>query len=233
MPGSAIFNTSPGQPVSATTRLLPPPRTNRGRSRERANVAACCTSPIFLASTKYLAGPPILMVVSGASGMFSSTSTDHFQIYTWVEAGAPGWRVTLYLVHPRLWRSERQANILMRKENSMRNNFRLRAVLLLGSVLALLPVACSSNGNSSSGNSAMNMAGAWTVTAVSTEGKGTVSGTANVEQSGQGLGTNGVTTLTAVVGSISFSQSGTRLTGTITDSIKGVTYNFTGTLSGD
>jgi hypothetical protein len=132
-----------------------------------------------------------------------------------------------------LLRSERQANILMRKENSMRNNFRLRAVLLLGSVLALLPVACSSNSNSSGGNSVLNMAGAWTLTAVSTEGKGTVSGTANVEQSGQGLGSNGSTTLTAVVGGISFSQSGTSLTGTITDSIKGVTYNFTGTLSGD
>lgn len=116
----------------------------------------------------------------------------------------------------------------------MRNSFRL-AVLFLGSALALLPVACSSNSgsNGSGGNAAMNMAGAWTVTAVSTEGKGTVSGTANLAQLGQGLGTNGVTTLTAVVGSISFSQSGTSLTGTITDSIKGVTYSFTGTLSGE
>ena len=112
----------------------------------------------------------------------------------------------------------------------MGNNFRL-SVLLLGSALALLPVACSSN--SSSGNSGMNLAGAWTVTAASSEGKGTVSGAANLVQSGQGLGTNGLTTLTAVVGSISFSQSGASLTGTITDSIKGVTYNFTGTLSGD
>jgi hypothetical protein len=116
------------------------------------------------------------------------------------------------------------------KGNSMGNNFRL-SVLLLGSALALLPVACSSN--SSSGNSGMNLAGAWTVTAASSEGKGTVSGAANLVQSGQGLGTNGLTTLTAVVGSISFSQSGASLTGTITDSIKGVTYNFTGTLSGD
>jgi hypothetical protein len=114
----------------------------------------------------------------------------------------------------------------------MRNNFRL-AVPLLAGVLALLPVACSSNSNTSSGNPALNLAGSWTVTAASSEGKGTVSGTANVAQSGQGLGTNGLTTLTAVVGSISFSQSGTSLTGTITDSMKGVTYNFTGTLSGD
>lgn len=112
----------------------------------------------------------------------------------------------------------------------MRNNFRL-AALLLGSALALLPVACSSN--SSSGNSAMNMAGAWTATAVSSQGHGTVSSTTNVEQSGQGLGTNGATTLTAVVGSITISQSGTSLTGTLTDSIKDIIYNFTGTLSGD
>jgi hypothetical protein len=112
----------------------------------------------------------------------------------------------------------------------MRNNFRL-AVLLLVSAIALLSVACSSN--SSSGNSGMNMAGAWAITAVSSEGKGTVSGTASVEQAGQGLGTSGVTTFTAVVGSVTFSQSGTSLTGTITDSIKGVNYSFTGTLSGD
>ena len=113
--------------------------------------------------------------------------------------------------------------------------FRLRAALLLVSALALLPVACSSNTgkNSTGGNSGMNMAGAWTVTAISSESKGTVSGTASVEQSGQGPGTNGATTLTAVAGNISVSQLGTSLIGTITDSIKGVTYNFSGTLSGD
>jgi len=77
----------------------------------------------------------------------------------------------------------------------------------------------------------MNLAGAWTVTAISSDGLGTVSGTASVEQSGQGLGANGMTTLTAVVGSISVSQLSTNLVGTITDSIKGVTYNFSGTLS--
>jgi len=104
-------------------------------------------------------------------------------------------------------------------------------LLLLLSTSALLSVGCSSN--SSGGNSGINMAGAWTVTTASSEGKGTVSGSANVAQSGQGLGTDGVTTLTAAVGSISFSQSGTSLTGTITDSTKSVTYNFTGILSGD
>lgn len=115
----------------------------------------------------------------------------------------------------------------------MGNNFRLIA-LLLASVLALLAVACSNNSsNSSSGASGMNMAGAWTATAVSSQGQGTVSGTANVAQSGLGLGTDGVTTFTAVVGSISFTQSGTTLIGTITDSIKGINYTFTGTLSGN
>jgi uncharacterized protein YdeI (BOF family) len=79
----------------------------------------------------------------------------------------------------------------------------------------------------------MNMAGAWTATAASTQGQGTFSGTANVDQSGQGIGTNGATTLTAVVGSITISQSGTSLTGTLTNSIKDIIYNFTGTLSGD
>lgn len=112
----------------------------------------------------------------------------------------------------------------------MKNNFHLRAVLLLGSVL--LTVACGSNIPSSSSNDPMNMAGNWTITTVSTKGQGTVSGTANVTQSGQGIGTNGTTTLTAVIGSITVSQSGTSLTGTITNSIKAVSYNFTGTLSG-
>jgi hypothetical protein len=78
----------------------------------------------------------------------------------------------------------------------------------------------------------MNLAGNWTVTATSTQGMGTVSGTAAMTQSGQGMGTNGVTTLTAAIGSINVTQSGTNLTGTITDSIHDKIYNFTGTLSG-
>src|ERR1022692_2139219 len=80
MPSTATFSTSPDQPASATTRLLPPPRTKRGRSRERANVTASRTSPTSLASTKYLAGPPISLVVNGASGMFSSSCTNHFHL---------------------------------------------------------------------------------------------------------------------------------------------------------
>lgn len=116
----------------------------------------------------------------------------------------------------------------------MRNKFRVGTVLLLGSALALFAVACKSTNTSSnsSSNSAINMAGNWTLTTTSTEGHGTLSGTADVAQSGQDIGTNGATTLTAVVGSISVSQSGTSLNGTFTNPIKGVSYNFTGTLSG-
>lgn len=111
----------------------------------------------------------------------------------------------------------------------------LRVGLLLCASPVLLPIACSSNGSSGTsgmGNSGMNLAGTWTVTAVSTQGGGTVSGTANVQQSGTGPGTNGVTTLTAAVGSINLTQSGTTLSGTITDSLKGTNYSFIGTLSG-
>ena len=116
----------------------------------------------------------------------------------------------------------------------MRNNFRLQAALLLGSTLALFAVASNSTNpsNNFSSNSPMNVAGNWTITLTSTQGQGTISATADVAQSGQGIGTNGVTTLTGVVGSITVSQSGTNLTGTLTNSIKGVNYNFTGTLSG-
>ena len=44
IPEIATLRTSPGQPASATTRLLPPPNTNKGKSRERANLTACGTS---------------------------------------------------------------------------------------------------------------------------------------------------------------------------------------------
>jgi hypothetical protein len=110
--------------------------------------------------------------------------------------------------------------------------YRIGMSLLLF-VLLLCGLGCNStnNGSSGSGNSGMNMAGVWTVTAVSTEGNGTFSGTATLQQSGQGLGISGVTTLTAAVGSVTFTQSDTSLTGTLTDSIKNAIYNFTGTLS--
>jgi hypothetical protein len=76
------------------------------------------------------------------------------------------------------------------------------------------------------------LAGTWTVTTVSSQGHGNSSGTATVSQSGQGLGVNGATTLTAPVGAINVSQGGTGLTGTITNSMGGKTLNFSGTLSG-
>jgi len=117
----------------------------------------------------------------------------------------------------------------------MRNGFGFRQTLALGVALLLLAVACNSCGNSSgssSGNSPMNMAGTWTVQAVSTEGHGAYTGTTPVTQSGAGLGSNGLTTLTAAVGNIAISETGTALTGTLTDSIKGLHYSFIGTLSG-
>lgn len=103
--------------------------------------------------------------------------------------------------------------------------------------LAFVLTACGgggSSGGSSSSNSAINLAGTWTVTTVSTQGQasyGGFSGTAAVSQSGGGLGVNGTTTLTAIVGSIAVSQTGTALTGTFTNSIQKVSYNFIGTLS--
>jgi hypothetical protein len=78
----------------------------------------------------------------------------------------------------------------------------------------------------------MNLAGTWTVTTVSTQSHKGFSGTAAVSQSGQGLGVNGATNLTAVIGQIMVSQTGTALTGTIANSIQKVGYNFIGTLAG-
>ena len=103
--------------------------------------------------------------------------------------------------------------------------------------IALLASGCGggSTGGVSSSNSAMNLAGTWTVTTVSTQGQppyGGFSGTAAVSQSGEGLGVNGATTFTSILGSIAVSQTGAALTGTFTNSIKKVSYNFIGTLSG-
>ena len=100
-------------------------------------------------------------------------------------------------------------------------------------VCFLLALTGCNTGGSISSNSAINMAGTWTIKAVSTQGHGNFSGTASVSQSGVGLGVNGTTTFTASIGSITVSQSGTALTGTLTNSIRKITYNFTGTLSGD
>jgi hypothetical protein len=102
---------------------------------------------------------------------------------------------------------------------------------LLATGLTFFLTACS-GGGASSNNSAVNLAGTWTVTTVSTQGHKGFSGMAAVSQSGQGLGVDGATTLAAPMGQITVSQTGTALTGTITNSIKKVGYNFIGTLSG-
>ncbi len=103
----------------------------------------------------------------------------------------------------------------------------LSMVLAAGITLSL--TACGGAG-APSGPSSLNLAGTWTVKAVSTQGHGTSSGTAAVSQSGQGLGVNGSTTLAAPIGGMTVSQTGTALTGTITNSMKAATFNFTGTL---
>jgi hypothetical protein len=110
----------------------------------------------------------------------------------------------------------------------MRNNFHSKFAFVLASTLALLLIACNSGGSSISNPS--NLAGNWTLTATSTQGHGSFSGSTAVSQTGVGLGTNGTTTLSATPGHISVSQTGTALTGTITYGL--LAYNFTGTLSG-
>lgn len=106
------------------------------------------------------------------------------------------------------------------------------SVLLASGILSL--TACNS-GNSSSApsstSSALNLAGNWTVTTTSTQGHSSFSGMATVSQSGDGLGVTGTTTLTAPVGQVTLSQTGSVLTGTIKDSLNSTTFNFTGTLS--
>jgi len=107
------------------------------------------------------------------------------------------------------------------------NRIGAASLRLLAVGITLFLTACSG----SPSNSALNLAGTWTVTTVSTQGHKGFSGTAAMSQSGQGLGVNGATALAAAVGQINVSQSGTALTGTITNSIQKVGYNFTGTLS--
>lgn len=112
----------------------------------------------------------------------------------------------------------------------MKISFRSIPELVLACTLALPLVACSGSGSSSP--TAINLAGSWTVTAVSTKGQGNFSGTATVTQTGVGLGINGATTFAASIGNIAVSQSGTALTGTLTNSIQHSAFSFIGTLSG-
>ena len=106
---------------------------------------------------------------------------------------------------------------------------------LIGLCATLFLVSACGGGSTggSSSNSAMNLAGTWTVKTVSTQGQppyGGFSGTAAVSQSGEGIGVNGATTFTTILGSIAASQTGAALTGTFTNSIQQVSYNFIGTL---
>jgi len=107
------------------------------------------------------------------------------------------------------------------------NRIRAACALLAAGIFL---TACSS-GTSNTASNTPNLAGNWTVTTVSTQGHGGFSGTSAVTQSGQGLGVTGATTLTAAIGQIAVSQTGTALTGTITNSVQKAAYNFTGTLS--
>ncbi len=107
----------------------------------------------------------------------------------------------------------------------MRFHGTIASILILPILISL--IGCSG----ATSNPALNMAGTWTVTTVSTQGHKGFSGTAAMSQSGPGLGVNGATTLTATIGQITASQTGTALTGTITNSIQKVSYNFIGTLS--
>ncbi len=103
-------------------------------------------------------------------------------------------------------------------------------MMILGGITVFL-TACGGSGSSSSTTAALNMAGTWTVKTVSTQGRGSFSGTATLTQTGQGLGVNGSTTLASPVGQISVSQTGTSLTGTITNSLVPITFEYIGTLS--
>jgi hypothetical protein len=108
---------------------------------------------------------------------------------------------------------------------------RLGTLLTIG--IALFLTACSGGGGTSGSSSGgpLNLAGTWTATVTSTEGQGTFTGNAAVTQSGEGLGVNGSTTLSAPGGQVVLSQTGTALTGKITNSVQSMSFNFTGTLS--
>ncbi len=102
------------------------------------------------------------------------------------------------------------------------------ATLSLSLILAGGITACS-GGTSNPTNSALSLAGTWTVATVSTQGHGNSTGTATITQTGQGLGVTGTTNLAAPIGQMSIAQTGTTLSGTITSGSSSVT--FTGTLS--
>src|ERR1022692_947862 len=75
MPRGATRTTVPGKPASATTRLLPPPRTNTGSPRWSASLTVSMTCWSVPASMKRAAGPPRPSVVYPASVTCSRTVT--------------------------------------------------------------------------------------------------------------------------------------------------------------
>lgn len=103
--------------------------------------------------------------------------------------------------------------------------------VILGTAgIAFLITACGGNGAPSNGGG-LNLAGTWTVKTVSTQGQGNATGTATIMQTGQGLGVNGTTMLATPAGGMTLSQTGTAITGVITNSGKAVSEIVTGTLS--
>lgn len=114
----------------------------------------------------------------------------------------------------------------------------MRSVSRLTSILAIAGIslglaACNSGTSNTSNNpssSALNLAGTWTVITTSTQGHGSTSTTAALTQSGTGIGVDGSTTLSAPAGSIAMTESGTALSGTVTQGTRKV-FSFSGTLS--
>ena len=68
VPRVATWTTVPGKPASATTRLLPPPRTSSGSPRSSAARTWATSSTSSAASANRWAGPPRRSVVCPASG---------------------------------------------------------------------------------------------------------------------------------------------------------------------
>src|SRR5688500_13218699 len=67
-PPNATCRTTPSNPASAITTLLPPPSTNSGRRLSPLHLIAAAASSADVARTNHRAGPPTPRVVNGASG---------------------------------------------------------------------------------------------------------------------------------------------------------------------
>ena len=113
----------------------------------------------------------------------------------------------------------------------------MRKLIVL--LLLVLPniglTGCSGSGGSSNSSipssSAIDLGGTWTLTTTSTQGQRNLSATATVTQTGAGVGKDGATTLTAPMAKLVISQTGTVISGTITNTLSSQAFNFSGTLS--